>query len=67
MSPLVLGIDLCDLWSDVSVARHRLRESGETQVEYVHGLAEDTKIERGAADLVTMCLVAHELPARAMT
>jgi ubiquinone/menaquinone biosynthesis C-methylase UbiE len=55
------------LWSDVSVARHRLRESGETQVEYVHGLAEDTKIERGAADLVTMCLVAHELPARAMT
>lgn len=34
-------------------------------ITFVHGLAEDTQLPAGSADLVSMCLVAHELPQRA--
>ena len=34
-------------------------------VEYVHGIAENTKLGTGIYDMVAMSLVAHELPTMA--
>ena len=37
------------------------------QIEYIHGIAENTKLGTGIYDMVTMSLVAHELPTIAFT
>ena len=37
---------------------------GAADVSVRHGLAEDTREAAASADVVTMCLVMHELPAR---
>lgn len=49
------------------VAPRALREAGleEGRVELRHGLAEDTRLPAASADVVTVCLVMHELPASA--
>lgn len=46
----------------------RARSDGKATAERVHirhGLAEATGVPDGSADVVTMCLVMHELPAHA--
>lgn len=64
-SARVIGMDLSPYY--LSVANLQLRTlCASALVEYQHGLAEDTGLARGEVDLVTMCLVAHELPTQAL-
>jgi len=64
-SARIIGMDLSPYY--LSVANLQLRERAPSSlVEYRHGLAESTGLARGEVDLVTMCLVAHELPTQAL-
>ncbi len=50
--------------SEVNSNTNNLSSSG--KIEYRHGLAEDTKLSKGEVDMVTISLVAHELPKTAL-
>lgn len=64
-SARVIGLDLSPYY--LSVASLQLSERCPSPlVSYRHGLAESTGLARGEVDLVTMCLVAHELPTQAL-
>jgi ubiquinone/menaquinone biosynthesis C-methylase UbiE len=63
----VTGIDLSPYFLAVGRAMQRRREqtAGDASVEsltFKHALAEDTKMAAESFDLVSMCLVCHELP-----
>lgn len=60
-----VGVDLSPFF--LAVANYRLRERFSCQgkeevVTFIHAAGEDTKLPAESADLVSMCLVAHELP-----
>ena len=57
----VTGLDLSPYF--LSVARYRGRES--EQIKWVHAAAESTGLPDNSFDLVSACLVFHELPATA--
>jgi len=54
LSPHMLAVAKFNLLSNTLARR---------SVSYVHGLGEDTSLGKGDVNLVTACLVAHELPA----
>ncbi|CAM9431279.1 unnamed protein product [Discosporangium mesarthrocarpum] len=64
----ITGVDLSPHM--LSVARHNLRTREEQayargRVSYIHAPGEKTGLEEGSADLVSLCLTSHELPAEA--
>ena len=65
----VTGVDLSPYF--LTVAQHAERTEGRTErdqtkpIQWVHAAAEETGLPDGAADLVSSCLVFHELPASA--
>jgi len=67
----ILGLDLSPYF--LAVAKHNLKsrpqlESARKAITYIHGLGEDSSLGSGSGiDMVTMCLVSHELPTAAST
>ncbi|KAL2635394.1 hypothetical protein R1flu_006873 [Riccia fluitans] len=56
-----VGVDLSPYF--ISVANYRQRERGQSKsVQFLHAAAEYTGLPSGAYDLVSLCLVCHELP-----
>eukprot|EP00898_Chlorokybus_atmophyticus_P006399 jgi/Chlat1/6760/Chrsp50S06458 len=56
----VIGVDLSPYF--LSVANYNLQRLGEKRIQYHHGAAEDTRLPDKSMDLVSICLVCHELP-----
>ncbi|KAG2492625.1 hypothetical protein HYH03_009041 [Edaphochlamys debaryana] len=64
----VTGVDLSPYFLAVGRYEQERREAAGGRPEalrWVHGAAESTGLAAGGADLVSMCLVAHELPVEA--
>ncbi|KAG6553443.1 hypothetical protein Mapa_005179 [Marchantia paleacea] len=58
---LTVGVDLSPYF--ISVANFRHKERGQNKsVQFLHAAAEYTGLPSGAYDLVSLCLVCHELP-----
>jgi ubiquinone/menaquinone biosynthesis C-methylase UbiE len=55
----VTGVDLSPYF--LAVAQHRSTEENRS-INWVHAAAEDTKLQASSFDLVSICLVCHELP-----
>ena len=59
----VTGVDLSPYFLTVAQHAERTEERGQTKpIEWVHAAAEATSLPNEAADLVSACLVFHELP-----
>ena len=63
----VIGLDLSPFM--LAVAEYKLKAdpilSKEAKVSFIHAAGESTSLAPGDCDLVTVCLVSHELPASA--
>ena len=59
----IIGMDLSPHM--LAVAKFNLLSnfSARKSISYIHGLGEDTSLGNGDVNLVTACLIAHELPA----
>ena len=58
------GVDLSPYF--LAVARYRAREQ-QPNINWVHAAAENTTLPDNSFDLVSACLVFHELPTKAAT
>jgi ubiquinone/menaquinone biosynthesis C-methylase UbiE len=67
-SARIIGVDLSSQM--LAVAVHKLNTSPELEpaqgrVEYVHASGENTRLPSSSVDMVSLCLVNHELPTSA--
>lgn len=60
----ILGLDLSPYFLAVArvLQRQRREEGSQEQIDFKHAVAEDTRGEGGSADLVSACLLLHEVP-----
>jgi ubiquinone/menaquinone biosynthesis C-methylase UbiE len=64
----IIGLDLSPYM--LSVAKHQLQYnpkyvSAKSSISYIHGAGESSSLGKNDVDLITMCLVSHELPIQA--
>ena len=61
----IIGLDLSPFMLAVAQYQLQTREEikNKSNVKYMHGCGEKTGLERNDVNLVSMCLVNHELPA----
>lgn len=58
----IIGMDLSPHMLAVAKFNLLTNLSARKSISYIHGLGEDTSLGKGDVNLVTACLVAHELP-----
>ncbi len=61
----VTGVDLSPYFLAVAQYAQAQERTDETPIEWVHAQAEQTGLPEGSVDLVSSCLMFHELPASA--